>query len=75
MKNLFTSNNKLEQSVKKIAFVHHKGGTGKTTSCLDIAGWLAKMEKKVLVVDLDPQGNLLVSNEQGRQLLSRFLLR
>lgn len=42
---------------KSIAFVHHKGGTGKTTSCLNIAGWLVKMEKQVLVVDLDPQGN------------------
>jgi chromosome partitioning protein len=34
--------------MKKIAFVHHKGGTGKTTLCLNIAGWLAKMEKKAL---------------------------
>ena len=40
-----------------IAFVHYKGGTGKTTSCLNIAGGLVKMNKKVLVVDLDPQGN------------------
>lgn len=40
-----------------IAFVHCKGGTGKTTSCLNIAGWLEKMNKKVLVVDLDPQGS------------------
>lgn len=40
-----------------IAFVHHKGGTGKTTSCINIAGWLVKLGKNVLVVDLDPQGN------------------
>jgi len=45
------------QKAKIIAFVHHKGGTGKTTSCLNIAGWLVRMEKQVLVVDLDPQGN------------------
>ncbi|MFH1824003.1 MAG: AAA family ATPase [Candidatus Firestonebacteria bacterium] len=45
------------QSDKCVAFVHHKGGTGKTTSCLNIAGWLVKMNKKVLVVDLDAQGN------------------
>ena len=37
--------------------MHHKGGTGKTTSCINIAGWLVKMNKRVLVVDLDPQGN------------------
>ena len=57
VKNTLTNNNGSELGVNKIAFVHHKGGTGKTTSCLNIAGWLAKMEKKVLVVDLDPQGN------------------
>ena len=44
-------------TAKRIAFVHHKGGTGKTTSCLNIAGWLNKLKQKVLVVDLDPQGN------------------
>jgi len=45
---------------KSIAFVHHKGGTGKTTSCINIAGWLAEAGKKVLIVDLDPQGNVTV---------------
>jgi len=40
-----------------ITLAHYKGGTGKTTSCLSIAGYLAKLGKKVLVIDLDPQGN------------------
>jgi chromosome partitioning protein len=40
-----------------IAFAHHKGGTGKTTSCLNIAGFLVKSGKNVLVVDVDPQAN------------------
>src|ERR1700733_6582616 len=40
-----------------IVFGNHKGGTGKTTSCLSIAGYLAKSKSRVLVVDLDPQGN------------------
>ncbi|QYZ78025.1 ParA family protein [Methanofollis formosanus] len=40
-----------------IAFAHHKGGTGKTTSCLNIAGYLQKAGKSVLVVDSDPQAN------------------
>ena len=40
-----------------ITIAHYKGGTGKTTSCLSLAGWFAKKGKKVLVVDLDPQGN------------------
>ena len=42
---------------KIIAFVHFKGGTGKTSSCISIAGYLAKAGKSVLVVDLDPQAN------------------
>ena len=40
-----------------IAFAHYKGGTGKTTSCLSLAGALAKRGKRVLVVDFDPQAN------------------
>ncbi len=40
-----------------VTFAHYKGGTGKTTSCLSIAGYLVKLGKKVLVIDLDPQGN------------------
>ncbi len=40
-----------------VAFAHHKGGTGKTTSCLNIAGYLQKSKKSVLVVDCDPQAN------------------
>ena len=40
-----------------IAFVNHKGGTGKTTSCISIAGFLAKNGCKTLVVDFDPQAN------------------
>lgn len=40
-----------------IAFTHHKGGTGKTTACINVAGWLAKLGNRALVIDLDPQGN------------------
>ncbi len=40
-----------------IAFVSHKGGTGKTTSCISVAGFLAKKGYKTLVVDFDPQAN------------------
>lgn len=42
---------------RSISFVHYKGGTGKTTSCINVAAVLAKMGKKVLVVDMDPQAN------------------
>lgn len=40
-----------------VTFVNHKGGTGKTTSCINTGVYLAKKGNKVLVVDFDPQAN------------------
>lgn len=42
---------------KIISFASQKGGVGKTTLCLQMAYFLVKKKKKVLVIDLDPQGN------------------
>lgn len=44
-----------------IAFANQKGGTGKTTACVNIAAGLVKTGERVLLLDLDPQANATVS--------------
>ena len=42
---------------KVVSFSNQKGGVGKTTSCVNIAAQVANKGKKVLMIDMDPQGN------------------
>ena len=54
-------------SAQVIGFVNRKGGSGKTTACVNIGDGLARQGLKVLLIDMDSQGGLTVSLGLHRQ--------
>lgn len=67
--------------MKTIAIANHKGGCAKTTTCFNVSVLLASQGARVLVADLDPQGNLssafdvdLQELEQTRMTTHRLML-
>lgn len=63
---------------KIISVTNQKGGVGKTTSCVNLASYLADAGKRVLLIDMDPQGNACssvgVEVEKGQNSVYQVLL-
>src|SRR5690349_13118569 len=67
-------NTALRSAAKRLALFNHKGGVGKTTLTVNVARALAELDKRVLVVDSDPQCNLtslLVEDSVVNRLLDQ----